>query len=308
MRSIAAGMAIALVCTGCNGSSNGGSATSGALIGLHSLGVNAGWELREMAPLTGSSTLMGSLTGADGVGYGISALDPLSGHIYQVGLQGSGDALITLDAATGQVVRVVPLDIRVASIEVDPLGHVLGLHWNGSEEELRAIDPVTGASTVISVVPELNWLRPGMSTADLGAGIYYQLGTEATDKGIRLFAIDMLTGALLHSPRLDADVVNIEVDGDGRVLGFFWTGTREELREVNPQTGATTFIADIPGMELLEPGVSALDPVAGTIYQTGSSWADSELRLFTLDTTTGALLGSPVMDSRMLNMEVVLGP
>jgi hypothetical protein len=191
---------------------------------------------------------------------------------------------------------------------------LLGITWSGAQtfdaggaEELREINPQTGTSTLIHAIPGMDWLS-GAQVADPARGVIYVVAYGNLDSRPRLFSIDTTTGATLANPVLDgADAGGYNWSGglhlrpDGGLVGLTWSGGFdggvEQLRTIDPATGATTFVGAAAGIYYLLNEANTSDPQRTTLYAVAESQTDFWPRLFSVGLATGQVLASPVLDA-----------
>jgi len=184
---------------------------------------------------------------------------------------------------------------------------LVGLTWSGpydgGVEQLRQLDPATGNTTLIAALPGIEWLT-GVHTADPARGVIYVVAASNADPQLRLFTINAASGAIEANPVIDgAGTYNwsggIHLRSDGGLIGMTWRGQSdagaEEVRTINPATGATTFVSTVPGIDWLSGGVNAGDPVRNVIYAVAFSNSDARERLYSIG-SAGQVLANPVLD------------
>lgn len=137
----------------------------------------------------------------------------------------------------------------------------------------------------------------GQSTEDAtngnGMSTGGELGTAGPDTG----------GGVCHELQSPACLACRGRRGPQRLFGLTWnfaggaSGSSvpgsEELRCIVPETGETELIAMLPGMDWLLVGGNAHDRGASIVYAFAYADADQVMRLFSIDTVTGAILGKP---------------
>lgn len=121
-----------------------------------------------------------------------------------------------------------------------------------------------------------------------------------------IFVLDRFDGTLLATVSLDQDLYvtrrGFDLSPDGILYGVL---PGMQLRNVNPTTGATTFIANITGAARVEAIAFAPD---GTLFASGSIADNSTSEtLFTLSTTTGVLTQVGLMGSYDID-DLTFGP
>jgi hypothetical protein len=273
-------------------------------------------RLAVVDPATGALTDAASgIAGCCLVPGGVSAFDPAADVFYFVGSfqadPPNTQRLFALDAATGAVLSqpVLPAGFNYNFIAFHPgTGTLYGIvHDLGATAEvLVEIDPVTGAVTPIGAGAAGCCLVPsGTSALDAAGDVAYFFGRFMADgpNDMRIFALDLGTGAVVSNPLLPAGF-NYNFLGFDRSPGtlyavvFDTATTTELLAAIDPGTGALTPVGGgVAGCCLVSSGVSALDPNNDVFYFAGVFQAEdsSTRRIFGLDLGTGAVTGNPFL-------------
>jgi hypothetical protein len=187
---------------------------------------------------------------------------------------------------------------------------LVGVTWNATVrvEELRAIDPNTGFTTLVAIRPEIDLLYDGVQTYDPGRNAIVLIGSSNLDHVLRVFSIDATSGALANKPALTlpggaaATIYNwsggIHVRADGTLVGVTWdsltTAGSEELRTIDPSTGITQPVATVPGIAWVVDWASTYDGTTDSIFVGGNADGGSSVELlYRIDATTGSLIASP---------------
>ena len=88
----------------------------------------------------------------------------------------------------------------VTGVVANSSGTLLGFDWNGSAEEMLALDPKTGNASVLGTVGDLaSW--DGIATITLTTDTTYVLGNTAAMTP-KLYALDGASGNLLYTADL----------------------------------------------------------------------------------------------------------
>ncbi len=181
----------------------------GSLVGIAWTGTQA--ELRSIDTSTGQSLPIAGITGMGSMLAAANAVDPSGDMMYQVGFAGAGigaPVLFLIDTQAGTVADVA-LDRTFANLRVRADGVLVGLSWNGSEEELRSIDTTTGASSLIGSLTGLVGLVPAAGALNVPGGRLYQVGSMDNQPGSFLFQVDPQTGSVLDNPAVDREFANL---------------------------------------------------------------------------------------------------
>lgn len=193
-------------------------------------------------------------------------------------------------------------------------GRLLAASWNPdrSVEELVTVDPISGGVSILGDITGLLTLNPGVAALDSTRHRYYLFGQDNTPPfpGLpRLYVSDTQSGQLVASPVIGWTSSNprfrslsgLHIEpSTGRVVGNSWNPDRqvEELVSIDATTGVVAVLGDITGLQTLSPGVTALDADRRRYYLPGREGPNpftGAYRLYTSDTQTGQLVGSPVL-------------
>lgn len=290
-------------------------------------------ELRSIDPSSGVSTLV-KLQGQISWPSGVNAYAPALKRIHVMGGSTGDDTthLFTVDAVTGALVSSPPVESMSPAaadggfpteynwsggLGVRSDGTLVGMTWwQGSDagvEQVRTLDPATGATSLLGAVPGLEWVVWGGTGFDSVKDVFYVIGSTGADLTDHLYTVDAKTGAVLSSPALDtalaaADggfgpswVSGLGVRSDGTVVGVTtqydtsgWGAA--ELRSVDPATGKTTVVKQVQGLSWVLSGESTLDRARDVIWLMGGFGQDMALRVVGIDARTGDVVASPVID------------
>jgi len=90
-------------------------------------------------------------------------------------------------------------------------------------------------------------------------------------------------------------------------IGWRWNHINniEELRSIDTNTGTTTLLNTIPEIESLSSGVDAIDNNSNKLYLIGRSSGDTSSRLFIINSLTGVLLSSVLLDTSVSGIAAV---
>jgi hypothetical protein len=267
-------------------------------------------------PTTGSLTAVGGgIAGCCLVSSGVSTFDAADDVFYFVGFYQADPPgtvrLFGLDAATGAVLTqpVLPSGFNYNFIEHDPDSdtiYAVVFDTGAGAESLMTIDAASGTVTPVGGAIAGCCLVPsGTSALDAAADVFYFVGGFSADPPgtLRIFALDLATGAVLSNPVLPSgfNYNFLEFDrspGTLYAVVFETATTTERLEVVDPGTGAITPVGGgIAACCLVSSGVSALDPNNDVFYFAGVFQAESPdgRRIFSLDLGSGALLGDPTL-------------
>lgn len=169
--------------------------------------------------------------------------------------------------------------------------------------QLVEIDPATGAVTPISasVSPPLPGVS-GCAALDEDGHRFFFTGTPTGETDSRLYTIDTVSGAILSSPVLtgsaSAFVEGMAYDDAEDVLYAVRNpgdGGRQ-IVSIDPATGAITPIsASISPPLPSASGVDSLDDAGNRYFFVATPTGETDSRVYTVDTATGAVLSSPAI-------------
>jgi len=277
----------------------------GTLFGLRNPG-DGGRQLVILDPATAAVTPLGSsIDPPNGTSSGVVALDSGGGRFFFVGMPSSGTdwRLYTVDTTTGAA---------VTSPAIDPATSILGLEYDDAADVLYGMrnpgdggkqivtyDPATGIATPISasISPPLG-VPGGVTALDAAGNRFFFIGTPAAEFVHRIYTVDTVTGAVLGNPTVDpaTSILGLEWDAaEGVLYAQRNPGDGgKQLVRLDPATGAATVVSASISPPLGVPGgVNALDASGNRFFFIGVPSAESDYRIYTVDTSTGAVPTSP---------------
>lgn len=152
--------------------------SDGTLIGLSRNG--GAWELCSIAPGSGVSTVIGTLTGLATIAPAARTMTN-TGRLVQLGFNVAEPGVLRLfviNATTGAVESSEVSDAGYSGLAFR-LG-VLGTSWNGANEDLRSVNPATGISSLVTAFPAFGVLPPVALAVDDASARLYQVGHAAS--------------------------------------------------------------------------------------------------------------------------------
>ncbi|MCB9792384.1 MAG: hypothetical protein H6741_06615 [Alphaproteobacteria bacterium] len=257
--------------------------TLGALVGFTWNGVQE--ELFRLDPRTGTRFLLG-VVGDMERWSGEVAVDYVHSTLYVWGVDASeNEELHALDLFSGAYLGEVPVSTPVAGWQVNSLGELISLRWNGAVEELVRIDPTSGADTVIGVVGDLTtWGR--QTAIDVSTDTLYVLGADPNERWF-IYEMDAQNGTLLAKTPCPPGPLGVQLTSRGTLVYGMWDGAVEQLMELDPSSGAVTPLGIIGGLRWWS-GQTALDVANDTLYVFGND--GQQEKLYVMDVSTGGLL------------------
>ncbi|MCB9760076.1 MAG: hypothetical protein H6739_09605 [Alphaproteobacteria bacterium] len=202
--------------------------------------------------------------------------------------------------ASGKLDWTVPLEVeagrgyslRFADRDGTPvqqavtLGALIGFRWNGAQEELLRLDPVTGNTLLLGLVGDLE--RWNVEVAlDRTAALTHIWGVDAAGQE-KIYTMDMFSGAFLGDVAVHGTSEGWQVNSQGDLLGLRWNGAVEELVSLDPATGLSTPIGVVGDLAVWS-AETAIDATTDTLYVVGADASDA-WSLYVMDALSGALV------------------
>jgi hypothetical protein len=250
-------------------------------------------EYRWLDPATGRTTLRGTV-GDLRWWYGMVAFDAELHRIYVAGYgedPATDPKLYTLDARSGRLLSAVRLDLPAfAPFVVNGPASVLGFVLSPVGFTVMHLDPSTGHATPLTTVSaSMNWGPDAV--LDLARRRVYLVGYPVSGEGPpTVYAIDTSTGVLVASTPIQwsgSFILGFTAGVGGKLVGFAWNGSAEQMLSIDPSTGAVTPLG-IVGDLLWWNGLTAFNASTRPVLVFGSS-PDGDPRLSAMDVTSGQL-------------------
>ena len=210
------------------------------------------------------------------------AYDPAAARLYVEGNDAAGAGhLYALDALDGSLLASIPwqplLGLRVAND-----GELRGCRWDGSRELLVRAAPSTGARVDLGQVGDLQtW--GGVTLYDPGTDTMYVVGHGVSRPWI--YALDATTGALLGVTPIASSYAGLQLDAlRGRLIGFRWSGSVEEMVGIDLASGAERVIGTVGDLQTWG-GQAVLDDRNDRVLVWGNGRAGA--KVWILDLSTG---------------------
>lgn len=255
-------------------------------------------ELRCIVPETGESELIAAIPGMDWLPVGSNAYDRAAGILYAHAYANSDNVtrIFSIDTITGSLLANPATEQQLnwsGGIYVRSDGALVGVTWNPAllQEEVRALDPASGQATLMAAIPEIESLAQAIYAFDAATDTAFMIGSSSGDPGLRLFAVDVMTGALVGQPLFAQPIGwsgGLFVRSDGQLVGVGLVDGVTRLFAIEAATAAITEIAELPTVGGVVLGNAVYDDVAGTIVM-----VDAEHRLVQVDALTGEVVASP---------------
>lgn len=174
---------------------------------------------------------------------------------------------------------------------------MVGLLWNGTQEELRSINSCTGVSARIGTIPEVAWIGP--TALNKNRDILYIAG-GISDPTQQLFKVNVENSSTIRVP-LTRSYTKLFVRSDDALVGLSWTGVQVELHQINVMSGSSTRISVIPDMGTLN--AATIDTQTNLIFVYGWSQSLQAVALYQINATTGRTKVFP-MDKETSNLHM----
>ena len=283
---------------------------SGTLFGLRNPG-DGGRQLVIVDPSTGAVTpVSASISPPLPSQSGDNAIDDAGHRFFFIATPaGETDSRIyTVNTQTGALLSSPVIagsaTASVQSLDYDAGEGVLYALRNPGDagRQLVRLDVATGAVTPVSasIMPP-NGTPGGVSALDEAGNRYFFVGTPGVETSQRIFTVDTATGALLGSPTIagvGATVLGLAYDAaEGKLFGFRNPGDAgRQIVVIDPATGGVTPVsASISPPLGSSSGVVALDAAANKFFFIGVVTGETDSRLYTVDTSTGAVISNPTL-------------
>lgn len=257
-------------------------------------------ELRCIVPETGESELIAAIPGMDWLWLGSNAYDREAEILYALAFANSDNItrVFSIGTITGDLLANPAVEQQFnwsGGLYVRSDGALVGVTWNPEllQEEVRALDPASGQTTFMAAIPEIEALSWATYAFDAATDTAFMIGAAKAQPGIRLFTVDLMTGALVGQPTFSEPPGwsgGIHVRSDGQLVGVGMLDGMNRLFEVDAATAALTEIAALPLLGAVGLGNTVYDDIAGTILM-----VDEGHRLVQVDAVTGEVVASPQM-------------
>lgn len=279
------------------------------LFGLRNPG-DGGRQLVTVDPASGAITaISASISPPLPSASGVAALDAPGHRFFFIATPtGETDSRIyTVDTVTGAVLSSPTIAgsalLAFLGLEFDTDDHtLLGLRNPGDAgKQVVVLDPVTAAVTPVSasIAPPLGIIS-GNTAIDNDGNRFIFVATPGAATDQTIYVVDSQTGALLSAVSIPGTatmpIMDMQYDDAEDVLYASRNpgDAGRQLVRLNPATGGVTPVsASISPPLGTSSGVTALDPAGNRFFLIGTpavNW-----NLYTVDTATGAVLGSPTV-------------
>lgn len=276
------------------------------LFGLRNPG-DGGRQVVTLDPATAAvSAISASIDPPNGTPSGVVALDRGGDRFFFTGtpITDTDPRLYTVSTTTGAVLTSPSIESGTSVLgleydEAEDVLYVLRTPAMSAGKQLVTFDLVTGAATAIGGTTGSISMPSGVTTLDETGNRFYFAGTAASETDQRIYTIDTTTGAVLSSPTVDAaySITGLEF-GDGTLYALRTplADGGKQLVSLDPATGTATAISGSIGPSLgIASGVTGLDASGDRFFFVATPSSETDSRIYTVDTNSGALLGSPTI-------------
>lgn len=170
--------------------------------------------------------------------------------------------------------------------------------------QVVTINPANAAVAPVSAsIAPPNGTPSGVVALDREGDRFFFTGTPSSETTPRLYAVSTATGAVLSSPAIEAgtSVLGLEYDEAEDVLYGLRTpaaSASKQLVRFAIASGAATPVGPATASAIGMPsGVTALDANGNRFFFAGTQASETTQRLYTIDTATGAVVSSPLLDA-----------
>ena len=237
------------------------------------------------------------------IGYECEGADP---YEVAVGVPNSGSYEWSVpfdlvgERGCSLVVAEAGLPVQIARADELAVAAVAGVRWNGVAEDYYWLNLATGESEVVGTVGDLKWLmsRAHSAFGVTDAHVYVTGWGEFDGQGsFKLYTL-AVTGELLAETVITTGPNVpwlVEVNEAGELLALSVTESSVfELVLYDPDTGVGTLagpVGDLYGWGF----ETALDRAGDRLHVYGIPGDNLPAKLYTLDASSGALLGAPTV-------------
>ena len=211
--------------------------------------------------------------------------------------------------AHGRIASGAASDDVAGTVKV---GSLASFAWNGSSEDYFWLDVTTGVRQEVGTVGDLaSWTMKTLAV-DYDAGRLYVIGFDATMTQ-KLYVLDSKNGTLIQTTPIQSATsafLGIQIVTGPRLVAYFWDGTHEQMVSIDMTSGAVTTLGAVGDLAFWS-GETAYDPATDTAYVLGNPMSATPtggpLTLYSLDATTGSLLGEQPITEGGSSVQDVMG-
>ncbi len=161
--------------------------------------------------------------------------------------------------------------------------------------DLVSINPNTGEKNTLFGIVDAESVAAGSSTFDAGANKYFFWGYDDAFAQ-RIYSLDIDQGTTIDNPVTPNSHVEMEYNyANGKVYSFEFSGSENNLVELDLTTGISTIVSDLADIEATAIGNSTFDPI-NNLY-IGFGVAGNEYRIFGVNVLTGEMVYNSPLDN-----------
>ena len=205
----------------------------------------------------------------------------------------SSSALFSIDAITGKVLTkaILPKSPTLISLRHDNASHVLyGITVQSGIYTLVTIDVNTGIYTKVNTIPDMESMAEEMIIDHTNHRIFL----NCISKGRALICLDM-NGNLISKIALP-NISDLQYDRNtNKLYGLHYTGTVEQLQQVDISTGVVSTISNLPADVVGIYQYSTTYDESNHRYFFASSNGAGVARLYAVDAYSGAVISNPII-------------
>jgi hypothetical protein len=246
-------------------------------VGVYVDGVRIAADLID--PTTGQGALLGHFVEIGGYSPNV-VLGPDGTRLYAMGfLSGSSaNVLATLDLGSGTSTAVVTAQTQpyvLAGVTDD--GHVIGVFWSGSFEEVDLVDPATGSGTSVGQLGDLTTWQDQLVYDRAGHVVYAWGHDTAGTQLLYSLNLDTHVAATFSVSSSSGSYPFGGVTSGGSLIGVApWNGSYEGGIQFDPRSG---LVINGPYM-----GTGTSTPPAGSV-----TYDASTRMLYAIGATSGSM-------------------
>lgn len=272
--------------------------------------------LCSLDPVSGEVTKLNYIPNIQMIQHGFSGINPIQGLYYFYGIDINFNGIFySLDLVNGNVVNAIDfptteINGNIIEMHYHPFNELIyALHWDNEEEMeyLISFSPISGEIIKIDSLPEVHLIQSDFSALNYLNDEFYFMGVDYNNN-YRLYTIDINTGDIKHNPITPSENINgglneLEVDiyrGTLHSLHYDQNENVEYFTSINKETGLVTKIAQIPEVQYIQAGFSAINSNDGQYYFNGFT-ANNEAFLYTINIYTGEVINQAVVYGDNLN-------
>jgi hypothetical protein len=262
-------------------------------------------------PTNGAHTIISSIRNVQFINCGRSTFDGVNGRFIFVGADiNRNDTLYSIEVTTGTIVARAPFPVglgindNLSSLifnNSDSTLYALLYQGNSQLNYLVSLNPNTGVHSIIDSIPGFQSILSGSQVLDEVNQTYSFVGLNQILFTSKLYTVDLLTGAILHSPsfpnltnQLDG-IFNLKQDSANNLLGIYnsFNSNTHELISIDKVTGVHTFIDTLNGFTNYIPFNSVYNSSLKTYSFKGLDQNSNE-RYFNYNARNGNLISNPL--------------